>query len=480
MRKKIFIGLILVSLGLTSCDKDLDVLPRSSITTDIAYQTKDDFAAATKGTYRRMLGSGLYGANSGAASIYFIPDVVSDNVIINSLGRRSREVFYDWRYTANATAASTFLNGYQVVQNSNIILNNLDKIPDGDFKNNVKGEALFARGFAHFDLVKLFGKSYTSASDSDLGVPFVTSLDATETPSRNGLKDTYSLIVNDLKGAYELINEDNGVGRANKAVVAGLLSRVYLYMGEWQKAIDNAVLVENSGLSLASRDNFSKIWTNETKDGVVFQLTVSNADRINIGVAWNQSTASGQIRSEYNCDADFFNSYSDTDVRKSSYFNTSEFNDVEFNHIVKYKQRPGSNANVVNAIPIRYAEVLLNRAEAYYRLGGADNETKALADLNSLRANRYSDYSAGSESGQALIDAIKSERRKELAFEGHRLFDLKRWSEGINRSDKGDKSDGTGVKHEFVTLTADDYRLEFPIPQTEMNANPNMVQNPGY
>lgn len=480
MKKKIFIGLLFASLGLTSCDKDLDVLPRSSITTEIAYQTQNDFSAATKGSYRRMLGLGLYGASSGPASIYFIPDVVSDNVIINSLGRRSRETFYDWRYTANATASTTFLSGYQVVQNSNIILANIDNLADGDFKNNIKGEALFARGFAHFDLVKLFGKSYISASDSDLGVSFVTSIDASAIPSRNTLKDTYSLIVNDLTESYSLINEDNGVGRANKAVVAALLSRVYLYMGEWQKAVDNAVIVENTGASLASVENFSKIWTNETNDGVVFQLTITNPDGISIGTAWNQSTSSGQIRSEYNCDTDFFNSYSDTDIRKSSYFNTSEFDGVVFNHIVKYKQRPGSNANVVNALPIRYAEVILNRAEAYYNLGGVANEEKALADLNALRANRYSDYVAGNETGMDLLNAIKSERRKELAFEGHRFFDLKRWGEGVNRSDKGDRADGTGVKHEFTTLPAGDSRFEFPIPQTEMNSNPNMIQNPGY
>jgi hypothetical protein len=112
----------------------------------------------------------------------------------------------------------------------------------------------------------------------------------------------------------------------------------------------------------------------------------------------------------------------------------------------------------------------LIRAEAYARLGGV-NEISGLNDLNTLRTARISGYVPVILTGAPLLQAIADERRKELTGEGHRFFDLKRTTRTINRT--------TNCTN-FCTLSSSDREWALPIPQSEMLANPNMVQNTGY
>jgi len=102
--------------------------------------------------------------------------------------------------------------------------------------------------------------------------------------------------------------------------------------------------------------------------------------------------------------------------------------------------------------------------------------------LNILRGQRYSPYTPGTETGTALLNAIYSERRLELAFENDRFWTLKRLGLPVNRSAFGPNVDGTGTGPgaSIVNLQSSDYRWQLPIPQSEINLNPNMKQNPGY
>jgi len=126
---------------------------------------------------------------------------------------------------------------------------------------------------------------------------------------------------------------------------------------------------------------------------------------------------------------------------------------------------------------IRAAEVLLNIAEAQFELG---LEADALASLNELRSQRFTPFTAGTEEGAGLEDAIQFNRRVELCLEGHRFFDLKRRGESISRSPNGDIIDGSGTPAEILTLAAGDFRFQLPIPTDETAANPNLSQNDGY
>jgi len=478
-------------LGSSACRKALDKEPYNQVDEANAFVTEQDFTNALRGMYNRMIITGnstaTYAPNNylggeDAFSWVSSPDILTDNVVVASLGRHSQQSFYQWTYSANTTT-NTWQDAYQVIRLANAILEHLDNLAESEvsFKDNVEGEALAARGMAHFDLLRVYAKPLSGlhpASASDPGVPYVTSTDVEALPSRTSAREAYANVVADLEEAETRISEDNGVGRLSRAAVSGLLSRVYLYGGEWQKAkeaADRALAVNND---VGSIDMFPGIWTDETESGVLFKVIITTIDRVAIGVGYNQPGPSG-IRNEYVPDYAFYQSFSDDDIRKSTYFLTNDFQSFPYNSIVKYQGKPGGVANVNDVKYLRVAEVLLNRAEALYRMG---MEADALADLNELRSNRYDSYTPGAESGSALLDAILSERRKELAYEGHRFFDLKRLGLPVQRSANGDRADGTGTGAlpQYLTLPAGDNRFQLPIPQYEINANRNIAQNPGY
>ncbi len=471
----IFFGLLLLG-SFSSCDKELELFPQDAIAVDLAYQNEGNFTDAIRGVYSAFRRDGYYGASSGAASIYFIPDVMSDNVVINSNGRRSREDYYDWRYSEDSSSETFWLSAYAAIQRCNLILENIDVLTNVEFKNNIKGEALAARGIAHFDLVKFYASSPAQTTDG-MGVPFVTSSASDLRPMRNSLNETYDLIIADLTTAHGLINggeTTNGVGRLDKNAVAAMLSRVYLYMGNDEKVIEYANLV--TGVGEVARANVSSLWKDGTEESVLWKVRIDDADNINIGVAWLQESPDG-IRSEYNVDYELYQMYNDNDIRKEVYFETSDFFGVTYNHIVKYRGRETGDANVVDAKVMRYSEVLLNKAEAYANTG---KDSEALAALDALRSNRYEPFTSGNETGQDLKNAIQKERRLELAFEGDRFFTLKRRGMAVNRSNFGDVSDGSGNAAEFSTLPAGDDKFNMAIGNGEIQANPNMQQNPGY
>ncbi|MFT4565773.1 MAG: hypothetical protein ACI9FN_000726 [Saprospiraceae bacterium] len=475
MNFRYIICVAMFSLFVTSCgEDDLALFPNDGIATELGLLNSSDFENALKGVYVAFLRSGYYGPTSSAASIYFIPDVISDDVVINSNGRRSREDYYDWRYDEDNSSETFWLSAYKVVQRANLILENIDVLEEGAFKNNVRGEALAARGIAHFDLAKLYADSPATRSTNSLGVPYVTSTDSGALPNRNSLDDTYSSILADLNEANGLVNSDNGVGRINKNVVSALLSRVHLFMGNYSEVITAANAV--TGVSEVGRDDVLAIWKDASNASIIWKLPIIDSDDISVGVSWLQESPDG-IRSEYNVDFALFALYGDNDIRKQVYFETSGFSGVDYNHIVKYRGRLSGDANLVDAKVIRYSEVALNKAEALAEMG---QDGPALVALDEVRSNRYSSFVSGGETGQALKDAVALERRLELAFEGHRFFDLKRKGLPIVRSNFGDEAGGNGEQAEFKTLEASDTRFNMAIGANERNANENIEQNSGY
>jgi len=475
MQNKFIILLILgLMFSFSSCEDKLELFPQDAIATELGFSTATDFENAAKGIYSGFRRSGYYGATSGAASIYFIPDVISDDVIINSNGRRSRESFYDWRYDEDNSSQSFWLSAYKVIQRANLILENIDNLEDGSVKDNIRGEALAARGIAHFDLAKFYANSPAQGSDGDMGIPYVTSTESGLLPARDNLGDTYSKIITDLTDAERVINATNPRGRLNKNVVAAALSRIYLFMGDYNNSIAAADMI--SGVSEVSRDDFFNLWKDATESSVIWRIVITEPDNVSIGVAWLQESPDG-IRSEYNVDYALYQLYQDNDIRKSVYFETSNFAGIPYNHIIKYRGRLSGNANEVDAKPYRYSEILLNKAESY---ANTSRDDQALDALDELRANRYEDFTSPGETGQALKDAIALERRLELAFEGIRFFDLKRKGLPITRSDFGDLADGTGEQAEFKTLPAGNFRFNMAIGEGERNANLNIEQNAGY
>lgn len=473
----------------TGCKKELALNPTNGISSDIVFNNPSDFEQASKGMYAGLRGGPLigtypaYGANYLGGLQLILPDVLSDNLIINQNGRRSQQSFFQWIYSSTATW-NIFTDGYIPIRRANAIIEHINNLPDGVNKDNFKGEALAIRAMAHFDLLRIYGKRFNPATQAtDLGIPYVVSTDPSLLPARMNVKDIYDKIVADFTEAEAKIKKSNGVGRLNKAAVAGLLARVHLYRNDFvaaAAAADRSIAVEpgvsdNPGTIAQLPD----IFQDASEAGVLFKVRTLDEDQVKIGVVYSQTSA-GEVRSEYVPAYDLYKMYTNTDVRKTTYFKTSIYLGSNYNHVALYIQRPNSTANVFDFKVLRVAEVLLTQAEAYAQNSTVKDEAKARIALDKLRSNRYTGFTPGNETGQALLDAIAKERRLELAFQGDRFYDLKRKNVAIVRDAvHGEYADGTGtpVPAAARTLAVGDKRWYFPFPQAELNVNKNILQD---
>lgn len=482
--KRIYIltGLMAV-IAFTSCKKQLDLKPFNAVTDEQALISPGDFAAAARGMYLRMLSKGnqaIYVPNDyygGTDNFNFIAsnDILADNAISYSGGRQTGLVYQNWDYNGLSTT-NFYQDGYSIIRAANVILAKIEQLKDGS-RADVEGQALAVRAIVHFDMLRLFGKTYTNASATDLGIPYIKTVQlVADNPARATVKSNYDQIRDDLEKAAGLIDDLSGAkakGRLSKAAVYGYLSRVYLYRGEWDKCVtasSNALAINGDAGSLAA---FPGIWKDATDAGVLFKLAILDVNRLTPGTVLGQNARAEQVPA-----FDFYNLYKATDVRKAAYFTQKTNEDILLNYVSKYEGRASGNLNVVDIKLMRVAEVLLNRAEAYSNIPG--NDGLALADLDNLRSKRYTDFIAGGERGAVLQTAIALQRRLELAFEGDRFVDLKRKNLPVVRNAVyGDRADGTGRPYRKVLLPAGSDKFQLPIDQISINAsNGVLIQNP--
>lgn len=475
---------ITVFLGLSSCSReDFEIMPKQLDTPASVFVNETGFRSTLDGAYDAM--KSMY--NGDAGNVIITADVLADNLILNPLGRRSNADAYEWGFSSTSgSVISIYRNAYFVISRINFALDNINALPRTSSLTSMEAEARGLRGLMHFEVARAYSKIPTQSTDANasLGIPYVTKFDPLQRPARlASVSETYSKIIEDLEFAYNNISATNtGNVRLTRTSLAAILNEVYLYMGNYQKVIELGEAVISASPSVGSRANFTNIWLDASDDGVLFKL--SNAaqayDNFIVGVAYNQN--SGGIRSEYNVDYDLFIKYQSSDIRRSAYLLTAPFSGTNFNHVIKYRARTGSTvAGLVNPKYARTAEVYLNTAEAYMR-ASTPNAARALQLLNTLRQNRYSGFTAGAETGTTLLNAILAERRLELAFENDRFWTLKRLGEAVNRSNFGPNADGSGAGpvSSISSLPASSHKWQLPIPQSEIDINPNMKQNPGY
>ncbi|HLW33202.1 MAG TPA: RagB/SusD family nutrient uptake outer membrane protein [Aequorivita sp.] len=475
--------LALVTGGLTSCDSELDQIPFDEFANESAYVSVNDFENAARGIYLTLTNSSLYGGSDGGGMLD-APDVLADNVTFSQTGRGSRRTLHNWQYGASdQPMAGLYLSSYSMIYRANLLLSYSEDF-NGANKAKVVAEAKALRALGHLNLVTFFGKMPTQSGDANgsLGVAYVTDPDPLIEPARETVGAVYDKIVKDLVEASADMPATNAEGRFTKQSVNLLLSRVYLYMGgpeNWTKAVAAA---SNVTSSVGKRANIVGVWEDTSKDGVLFNIPFSDNPPLNfaIGVTWSQFGVTTLVP-EYVVSYPLYNLFAADDIRKDAYTfqgsNGSGSSKLEFNAIKKLFAKGGNGKpGLVDIKLFRVAEAKLNMAEAQYNLG---NEPGALATLNTVRDERYTSYPGG-ETGIALRDAIRLERRLEFAFESHRFFDLKRWGESIDRGGFGDLADGSGTPSDGQSLTASSTKFQLPIPQTAIDVNPNLVQNPGY
>jgi hypothetical protein len=468
MKKHILLILVLV-ITITSCDNRLDTFPTSTVASEEAFRNEGDFTNAIRGAYLRMLTGAYYNGSIQSR------DVLSDNLIISREGRLSQQQRHDWLYDQNSGSFHT-TSAYAIIRNVNTVLANLETLSAGEFKDNIKAEALAIRALAHFDVIKFYGEIPTQASGSDasIAMPYIETSDINELPARTlTVAEFYQKIVLDLTTAASLINSDNGVYQMGKDAVNGILANVYLHSGNMPAAVTAANKVN---ATVASRNNFTGIWDDSNKSGVIFALRNDDVTSVGVGVAYSQTA--GGIKSEYVPDFEFYSLYNAEDIRLTAYFETSEFEGNLYNHVTKwYSSTIATSLGNVDPKILRASEVMLIKAEA---LAAQGQDGPALAALDAVRSKRYASFTSGGEAGSVLKTAIQLERRLELAFEGSRFTDLKRMGLPVQRSTSGHFSDGTGIPATYLTLPAGDHHFNLPISLGELQLNPNMVQSLGY
>jgi hypothetical protein len=482
------IAISLVALMLLAgCDDRLFLDPHQSISADQAFETLDDFSYAINGMYAGARSGNLYG---GHLNIY--PDIMADNLTRSLEGRLSHTALYNWSVSSDYyLMEGVFDQAYLVIYRANKVLEAAEEFEIGDHDEQVeiehyKGQALAMRALMHFEMVKMFGKAYSQANASDLGIPYMTTSEAGY-PSRDALLDVYDLVVQDLEDAYGLIDTEAEVKyQFTRAAIAGLQAKVAMEMGDYPTVISKgkeALAAE----PVAARDKFFGIWKDENKDGVLFYIAVEKKDNITLGVNYSQSSSNG-IKSEYVCSYELFQLFDSADIRMTSYITTSDFDGNTYNHIEKFRGRSSSveanpTPDLVDLKVLRAADMALLVAEANM-IGPAQNPVEALAYLNLVRFNRYDTdmITFPPLDNIGLLDEIRLQRRLELAFEGDRLFVLKRLGRDIERTADGHYADGSGVGAENLVLEASSFRMQLPLPQSELDVNPNMrdQQNPGY
>lgn len=466
-----FIPVLLSSLILfCNCSKKfIETSPSDSVPVNQALNTVAGLGDALNGTYANLRSVSLFGRDFPV-----IGDLQADNafVEVKNSGRYLSQ--YNYSVVVNdAVVNEMWTTAYKGILDANQIIN--AAVTTGN-SAQTKAQAYAVRALLYFKLVNIYARPYTD-NPSALGVPLVLTYVPSALPKRNTVKEVYAQIVGDLQAAFKDAPAYVNSVHLSKYAIEALLAKVYLYEGDNADAKTAALdVINNSGFTLVAPTAYQAFWTNpaiqSNKVEVMFEVdadVLNNNGFDDLGGIYNNGYQ------DIYASMQLYNLYGATDVRKSI--------------LAVSTTKSGAPAIVVNKFPnaqnpdrdnlkvIRLAEVYLIAAEASL----PTNETDAKKYLNALMAQRDPSFAGYTSTGTTLLNNIVQERRKELAFEGDRLYDLNRLKLPVVRvSNLGAIPAGAGNVN--LTIPYADYRRVAPIPQSEIQANPNIAaqQNIGY
>lgn len=452
MKKYIITGLIGLSALFSSCDDQLFLSPIQSIDQDLALNSDANVKRVMLGAYAEMRSVALYG---GRLQLY--SEMLGANSEIRWEGtfNQPREMFNKQIFVNNSFVEGTWAAAYRAINVANNVLFALDVVNESD-RARIEGEALFIRGSMYFELAKLYGQPYVAGNiGTNLAVPLVLTptrqIDAESFVSRNTVEQVYQQVVADLTRAESLLPASNSF-LARNYVASAQLSRVYLQMERFGDARDAA----NRAINVATANGKSLVPVfmnafNTDNDSVedLFTIQVNTQDPANDMFLFYSLPEFGARGGDVAILASHLERYEEDDDRLDQFFlGAGDLRTAKWRDQFK------------NVKVFRLAELYLTRAEANFREGTTVGATP-VEDINRIRLR------VGLPVRSSLtLEQILAERRLELAHEGHSIHDVKRT--------RGSVTEGT------TTYPFNDQRMVFPIPQREIDANPNLVQNPGY
>lgn len=531
MKNNIFLFAIITAITFNSCKKDfLDLKPQQSVFTDDMFTDLATTRAAVNGLYSLMQSYSYYGRDA-----MVIPEVLSDNA--------TRSIKTGNRYTGMNTMTHTATDAnvsrmwsqiYKVVTNANNIIANENKVKalvtasELPELSQLIGEAYAVRALAYFDLAKFFTRPLKFTPDgSHLCVPLVlkpiTNVTEVVYPARNTAAEVYAQIDADITDALTRLPATgivlkSGVEaptlfkvRLNKFSVLALKARIAIFKEDWATAISAATDVINSGkYTLFGYNSMLQDFITQNNVESIFEVANNTTDNPGtdsyaylssqlgygelLGTKQSMNNSTGSIT--LSTFKGLYETYSATDIRRSfvALGNRNSLGGetnvplcTKYTNIITYLE---------NIKVLRLAEMYLSRGEALARLAIQNNDatalTNSLIDINLIRKSRDTASATkpflaslattpptGTIKATAFIDSIIVERRKELALEGQRLFDLNRTKTNYVKIN----SAGNGLSRLIqytATTSSYYYRTILPIPISQVQNNPNMVQNPGF
>jgi hypothetical protein len=459
--------LILLTGGLVvfaACKKELDQQPTATFSEENAFQTMSHVQAGV---------NGAFGTYSSYANDMYINALLSDEARLGANNNGDGAITYRYQFGSDGTTGAEVIGGYYGYYGMLDQINRvLPKIPlvkataaEEPRRNILKGQLLALRAIAHFSLLEMYSDRYDASKP---GVPIMIESCVLCKPARNTMGEVMAQIEKDLNEAKTLLPATTAANFfdtvTNQLNITGYQARIALFKRDYQKAVDYATTVINSGIKgLVSGSAFTGIWTDANMNEVLFRRRYATGT--SIGTLWTAGGGEVLIAPSDKLVA----SYGAGDIRKAAYIGT---NAAGNNYVNKF-YTSAKGGRVVDIKAMRISEMYLIRAEAYAKLG-SPNVAAGTADLNTLRGVRITGYSPVTfPTAGDLVTAVLQERFKELAFEGFRWFDLKRNGLDVVRN----ASDASTA---WQTLPASSFRWILPIPRDEIIANPNTIQNPNY
>ena len=464
IKKILFV--LLLSAGLSiGCDNFLEPSVDQNLPTETIIQSVDDLNSLVLGAHDDLNDDEIFGRD-----LIVGPEASSDNAFSNQNSGRFI-VQSQLNYTVNSGYAEGIWDLlYESIATTNIVINS--DLPTSPAVDYAKGQAYALRAFNHMNLLLIFGQQFVGGTE---GIPYITTYNQGNLyPARETAADVWTNIGDDFEQALTLMDpslDAGNPGYISTDAIHGLLSRYHLYTGDFDAAISNAEAVIGTGIATyngVAADDLASEWESGSGPNSLFEIvftTTDNGGSNSIARIYNE-TNYGDVEATQ----DLYNSYDAADARLELF---SIQNDTT-RLTSKYSD---ANNGTDNVRILRLAEVWLNKAEALARRGNGTDLVDAIAMIQALSDARGSArlYTVGNQ--QQVIDDVLAERRLELAFEGHRFFDLARHGKALPFV----TVPGRGVN--YITgadIPVGNYRFALPIPQAEMDANSSMSQNTGY
>jgi tetratricopeptide (TPR) repeat protein len=476
-------GLLISTVVLSGCDSFVDKAQISKPTKEEFYQTQEDFQTAINGAYDALQQDGTFYRN-----YWILFEIRSDNTDqgqdVTGLSRALFEINRFIERSGSEIVQQAWIDSYDGIERCNVVLDQADNLPDGPFKNRVRGEALFVRSLLYYHLAVAFGN--ITLTTQPTGSP----AEASEATSQVSAQEVYTQITGDLETAQGLLPPRSGfpgaqAHKASSGAANALLGKVYLTMGEPQQAATALQRVIDSG-EYALVSDYGNLWgpENENNAESIFEIqyttgaggegsgytnffSPSSDLQTGEGVGRNRPTPA-MVEAYLDLDGDRFRASMDT-----SYVDAAGETQLA-RHVTKFESDPFANFEAENNwIVLRYADVLLMMAEAIGPSGTTADGRTGWDLIDEVRDRSLPDPQFDVDRAGDFFAELLRERRVELAFENHRWPDLKRFEQYI---------DGVAlnqVQDELPDLASSDFNLLFPIPQREVDVA-GLTQNPGY